>query len=280
MLRTRVITALVLVAALFAALFWLPLNGWAGFVAIIVGLAAWEWAGLMRYTSRGRGGYAVALALACVVLGLIAFKAEADAPVQVDRGLLQALYFLAAGFWLLLVPLWLAQRWQIASRPLAGLVGLLVLLPGGLAMMQLRVLGPFVLLAAMAGVWVADIAAYFVGRRFGRHKLAPAISPGKTWEGAAGAAIGVLLYGMTIATLDGRLLRDGAAAALAFLALWLIVLTGVSIVGDLFESLMKRQAGIKDSSSLLPGHGGVLDRIDSLTSTLPMVGLYVLLART
>ncbi len=279
MLRTRVITALVLLAVFFAALFWLPPIGWVGFVALIVGLAAWEWAGMTRYTGSGRSAYAVGLALACVALALLAFKARVDAPVQVDAGVLRFLYFVAAGFWLLLVPLWLVRRWRITDRLRAGFVGLVVLLPAGLAMVQLRILGPLVLLAAMAGVWVADIAAYFVGRRFGRRKLAPAISPGKTWEGAAGAALGVLIYGLVVAAFHGRLLPEGASG-LALFALWLIVLTGVSIVGDLFESLMKRQAGVKDSSGLLPGHGGLLDRIDSLTSTLPMVGIFMLLWRT
>jgi phosphatidate cytidylyltransferase len=124
-------------------------------------------------------------------------------------------------------------------------------------------------LAVMALVWVADIAAFFSGRAFGRHKLAPSISPGKTWEGVAGAMAGVLVYGFAVAptlpavqNLD-RLVLVGC----------LLLLTALSIVGDLFESLAKRQAGVKDSSQLLPGHGGILDRIDSQLSTLPLVAL-------
>jgi phosphatidate cytidylyltransferase len=126
----------------------------------------------------------------------------------------------------------------------------------------------------MALVWVADISAYFVGRAFGRHKLAPAISPGKTWEGASGAILGGLLYVFLLRQYGNLPLTLSVAAIVPVTA----VLVAISIIGDLFESMIKRQAGVKDSSQLLPGHGGVLDRIDSLTSTLPLVvaafGLY------
>ena len=129
-------------------------------------------------------------------------------------------------------------------------------------------------LAAMALVWMADVAAYFAGRRFGRHKLAPSISPGKTWEGVGGAVLGVVIYGLVV--LIASPLKHHVPANMALMVLLLLVLTALSIAGDLFESLLKRQAEIKDSSQLLPGHGGVLDRIDSLTSTLPIVALLVL----
>jgi phosphatidate cytidylyltransferase len=129
----------------------------------------------------------------------------------------------------------------------------------------------------MGGVWVADIAAYFSGRAFGRHKLAPSISPGKTWEGVLGAVLGVTGYG-TVILLFFPLIDHwplGVPATLAIILLY----TAVSIIGDLFESLLKRQAGIKDSSHLLPGHGGILDRIDSLTSALPFAALLIHLLR-
>ena len=155
----------------------------------------------------------------------------------------------------------------------AGLLaGVVVLFPTWLALVQLRVAGPGVLLALLAVVWMADVAAYFSGKAFGRHKLAPSISPGKTWEGAIGAGVGVALYGLAV--------RAGVAyepVAVHFWILGLLTVTAISIVGDLFESMLKRQAGIKDSSNVLPGHGGVLDRIDSLTSTLPVVTLLWLL---
>ena len=127
----------------------------------------------------------------------------------------------------------------------------------------------------MSVVWLADIGAYFAGRSFGKHKLAPAISPGKTWEGAIGGAVAVLAYGLLLSSK----LPPTLAGNLPLLLMVLVLLTAISILGDLFESLLKRQAGLKDSSNVLPGHGGVLDRIDSLTSTLPLVALVWLVTR-
>jgi len=146
-----------------------------------------------------------------------------------------------------------------------------VLLPSACALVQLRALGPWLLVAAMAIVWVADTAAYFSGRAFGRRKLAPLISPGKTWEGAWGAIAAVLVAGLAVlAALPESSIAPGLAP---WFVLGLIPVTAVGIAGDLFESLLKRQAGVKDSSHLLPGHGGLLDRIDSLVATLPFAGL-------
>ncbi|OYW32201.1 MAG: phosphatidate cytidylyltransferase, partial [Methyloversatilis sp. 12-65-5] len=142
-----------------------------------------------------------------------------------------------------------------------------------LALIQLRAQGLVPLLLLMAVVWIADIAAYFTGRAYGRHKLAPAISPGKTWEGAFGAVIAVQCYGLVIKPL---LFAEADMPVWSVWSVILLLLTAVSIVGDLFESMMKRQAGIKDSSQLLPGHGGVLDRVDSLTATLPLIGFALL----
>jgi len=134
-----------------------------------------------------------------------------------------------------------------------------------------------VLVTAMAIVWVADIAAYFAGRAFGRRKLAPSISPGKSWEGAIAGMLAVAILGMVsaqFALLSGALPavllgHFGVPAAALILAL----LAGLSVVGDLFESLLKREAGVKDSGKLLPGHGGALDRIDALIPTMPVVAL-------
>ena len=172
--------------------------------------------------------------------------------------------------------------WQ---RVVTAVLLLLVLLPAlfypspePFCLVALHAVDTWLMLAAMALVWVADIAAYFSGRAFGRHKLAPAISPGKTWEGVAGAVVGVLAYGgivFSFSPLAGRL-----PLSIPVIVLMLVLLTAVSVMGDLFESLLKRQAGIKDSSQLLPGHGGVLDRIDALTSTLPLAALILYFLRT
>ena len=178
-------------------------------------------------------------------------------------GLQQALFALTAFFWVVLAPLWMWRGVQPNQTIWIGAAGFAVLVPAGLAMVRLE---PLVVLLVLVLVWIADTAAYFVGRAWGRRRLAPAISPGKTWEGAAGGLIGALLYAIIIAFFTDL----GAWLALVATAL---LLGMVSIVGDLFESAVKRQAGVKDSGSLLPGHGGILDRIDSATAALPVAAL-------
>jgi len=178
-------------------------------------------------------------------------------------GLQQALFALTAFFWVVLAPLWMWRGVQPNQTIWTGAAGFAVLVPAALAMVRLE---PLVVLLVLVLVWIADSTAYFVGRAWGRHKLAPAISPGKTWEGVAGGLIGAALYAIIIAFFTDL----GASLALIATAL---LLGMVSIVGDLFESAVKRQAGVKDSGSLLPGHGGILDRIDSATATLPIAAL-------
>lgn len=267
MLKTRVITALVLVGVLLPSLFWLPQAAWALLTAAVIGVAAWEWGALLGWPQRARRLLGAATALICVGLAQVAPAALGIGTFTPAAPWVVALYTLSVIFWIFLIPLWLNRQWRLSS--LAGLlVGAVVLLPTWLALVQLRAVHPGVLLAVMALVWMADIAAYFAGRKFGRNKLAPSISPGKTQEGALGAFIGVMLYGLVI----GHFLLAGKVPLTAWM-LALVLATAVSIIGDLFESLLKRKAGIKDSSNILPGHGGVLDRIDSLTSTLPLAAL-------
>jgi len=272
MLKTRVITAVILLIAFLAALFYLPPLGWTMFATVVAGVAAWEWAGLMRLGAPTRVSFGLALAAICGAL-----VALEPAALGVDSGSFDAawrlgrwFYLPACVFWLVLVPLWMRRRWPLPKSILGAAIGVLLILPTWLALVQLRQAGALMLLATMALVWLADIAAYFSGRAFGKRKLAPSISPGKTWEGALGAGLAVLIYGFMLAPK----LPPVLSANYGLLALVLILLTAISIIGDLFESLLKRQAGLKDSSNVLPGHGGVLDRIDSLTSTLPLVALF------
>lgn len=178
-------------------------------------------------------------------------------------GLQQAAFATAALFWIVVAPLWMRRGLRPDQTMWLGAAGFAVLVPAGLAMTALR---PLEVLLALGLVWVADTAAYFVGRAWGKRKLAPAISPGKSWEGAAGGLIGAALYAIIIAFFTER----GAGSILVATA---VLLGMVSIVGDLFESAAKRQAGVKDSGTLLPGHGGILDRIDSATATLPLAAL-------
>ncbi len=267
MLRQRVVTAILLMLVLVPAMVWLPQSGWALFAALVIALGAWEWAALAGYAGRGRQAYGLAVFLLLVPPTLIHPELlQWSAPGW--RIFLLGIYGLSALFWLILVPLWLGRRWTV--RGWSGLLlGLLVLLPAWLAIVQFRALGVLTLRAVLSIAWVADIAAYFTGRAFGKHKLAPAVSPGKTWEGVGGAVLGVLLFGFAVGPWPG-------VSPWAW-ALVLVLLTGVSVVGDLFESLLKRLAGIKDSSQLLPGHGGILDRVDSLTAILPVSACFLLL---
>jgi phosphatidate cytidylyltransferase len=254
MLRARVLTALALLGALLLVVFALPKSAAAAVFAFIAGLAAWEWAGLMASSPGGRGAFVIGVLISC----LLAYAGATE--------VFPVLWILAALFWLLLAPVWLWRNWRLPRTNLAAYaVGWILAVPSWAAMVALQ---PWWLLAALAMIWLADIAAYFTGRSMGRHKLAPAISPGKTWEGVGGAMLAVLGYGGVIAAMTGLRMADWWS-----LLPLLVLLVGVSVVGDLFESLMKRQAGVKDSGSLLPGHGGILDRIDSQTSTLPVVAL-------
>ncbi len=271
-LRARVVTALLLLAGFLAMLFLLPFSGWLLFSSLVAGLGGWEWGGLMKLRRSRRLSYSMAALLICAFLGGMVF--DAGSGMVRREQLLFAVFVLAGLFWLLLVPVWLRTKWPTGMLLPGMLAGWIVLVPPCLALMQLRAIHPLLLLACVAAIWVADIAAYFSGRSFGCRKMAPSISPGKTWEGVAGAFVGVMAYGLAVAWLAGSLFNK-PVNYLVFLGI-LLVLTGVSILGDLFESMAKRQAGVKDSGALLPGHGGILDRIDSLTSTLPLVGLVML----
>ncbi len=278
MLKTRILTALLLFIFFVSALFVFPHILWVAVATLVACLAAWEWGGFQRFSAAFRIGLAFAVAGLALVFASLAPEA-----LGLGRGfdLLSAwslgrwFYAPAAVFWFLVVPFWLRGRWALSGQWGGVLIGLLVILPTWLALIQLRHLGPWVLLAIMALVWVADTGAYFCGRTFGRRKLAPNISPGKTWEGAIGGGLFVVLYGAAVRhfAFDLSALNGWPVFVMA-----LVVFAALSVIGDLFESLLKRQAALKDSSALLPGHGGVLDRIDSLTSTLPLVALAWLLS--
>lgn len=267
MLSSRILTALVLLGVFLACLFVLPGAGFAALAGVLATLAAWEWAGLALFDGRARYAFAAGCAL------VYASLAVALATRHLDQTAAAALYGLATGFWLLIAPAWLVRGVRLESRLLAVATGALVIIPAALAMAGLHEHSPVLLLALLALVWVADSAAYFAGRRFGRHKLAPTISPGKTWEGAAGGLAAGIAYAIILAIAAPRGLPASSGAACAGYVLIAAVLCGLGVVGDLFESAVKRCAGVKDSGSLLPGHGGVLDRVDSATSTLPAAAL-------
>jgi phosphatidate cytidylyltransferase len=272
MLKVRVVTALCLLAIFLSALFFLSPLGWLAVAVLVAGVAAWEWGALMGWSGGRRSAYPILVGAVVAALG-VATGLDLGGVVA-RHPMLTGVYLAGAAFWLLCVPAWLLRKWRAPGALSGGVTGLFVLVPAALALAHARQVSPGFLLACMAAVWLADIGAYFFGRAFGRHKLAPAISPGKSWEGAIGGALVVTLYGLGLALAAGRVSLAGLGLVLAVLAL--LAFAAVSVEGDLFESLLKRQAGLKDSGTILPGHGGVLDRIDSLTSTLPLVGLAVL----
>jgi phosphatidate cytidylyltransferase len=255
-LAARIGTAAVLIAGLLAALFFLPGAGLAGLVAVIVALAAFEWAKLCRLAQAQALFYSI-LAGACVAA--LAWTGTGKAAIVVG-----------AAFWIGVAPIWLWRGVRASHAPLLVAAGLAVLVPAGVAM---TLLSPVQVLLVLALTWVADTAAYFTGRRFGRHKLAPAISPGKTWEGVGGALLGSAAYAIICAAFVPQLQAGISGSAWGTYAAAVAVLCAASIMGDLFESAAKRQASVKDSGSLLPGHGGILDRIDSATSTLPLAAV-------
>jgi phosphatidate cytidylyltransferase len=274
MLKQRIITAIVLLAILLPALFWPSPLPFMAVALVLIGAGAWEWG---RLNGVGQAG-ALSLAALCMALCASAWNV-----VLLQRPL-PFVWFFAAAVWVL-GGAWLLRAgvagWPRIPRVARLAAGVIVLWLAWMAVARARVIGVNFLLSVLVLVWVADIAAYAAGRTFGlkftKNRLAPAISPGKSWEGAWGGMAGVLVLAVAWA------LADQAAQAavpslytrLASAGWWLLVvgvvfLAAMSVVGDLVESLVKRSAGVKDSSHLLPGHGGVLDRIDALLPAVPL----------
>lgn len=269
MLRERILTALVLAPLFTLAVLLLP-TYWVGLLlALVLLLGAEEWSCLTGLSTRG---VYLGFLMACV-LGIfgLSWAFMDQAPVLPLLGI--------ASLW------WLVVAWRIrkiraisplqeGANPAAAGAGLLILLSawGGLIWLHRQPHGPWLLLFLLMLIWIADIGAYFAGRRWGRVKLAPLVSPGKTLEGVYGALVGATLWGGVLAGLYGVEIMDRIG-----LVLLCLLTVGASIVGDLYESLLKRRRGVKDSGALLPGHGGVLDRIDSLTAAAPLFALGIAL---
>ena len=271
MLKTRVITALVLLAVLLPALFAASPLPFALLTLLMMGAAGWEWSRLNGVPGGLALVFGAALAGAC---GLILLTLGLQAPPAWCWWLVGALWVLGAAYALRGGP----AGWPQVSRPLRMALGAVALLAAWLAMVQAKAIGINFLLSIFCLVWMADIAAYFGGKAFGIRKLAPAISPGKSWAGVWSGMVGVILLGFIwVHGIDGHLGVDSASLftrlvqRLGVISLLCIVfLCAMSVVGDLFESLVKRAAGLKDSSQLLPGHGGVLDRVDALLPVFPL----------
>lgn len=272
MLRTRIVTAVVAVGVVLVALFLLPPPIWGLVTLLAVAGAAHEWALLAGFRKRTSllfvaGTFLIALSLLFAPSSQFA-RGWPDGIVLIVCGG-------AAVFWLVVAPFWVIRRWRARTPLLAALVGWLVLIGAWVALVELQARSPWLVLAAMAVVWIADTAAFFTGRAFGRSKLASQVSPGKTWEGVYGAVAAVVVYALALvpfAHAVGFSLPIDALTIAAWIAFAAIV-TAISVAGDLYESLLKRQAGVKDSGHLLPGHGGILDRLDAQLAALPLLAI-------
>jgi phosphatidate cytidylyltransferase len=272
MLSTRILTALVLIPLVLAALFLLPPPGFGVVVLGVMLIGAYEWAGLVGL----RQIHFLLFVGGLLLLGAnLLFNGAAGFDRGWPSGVVLAVCGAAGLFWLFVAPPWIIMRWPPSSQLLMAIVGWIVLLGTFVALVELQARSPWLVLAAMAIVWVADTAAYFAGRAFGRRKFAPAISPGKTWEGVYGGLAAVAVYALALVPLAQAASFRAAVDAIAVAGwiLFAIALAAVSVVGDLYESWLKRHAGVKDSGTLLPGHGGVLDRIDALLAAMPLAAL-------
>lgn len=274
MLKQRIITALILAAVFIAALFYLPVPLFSGFIALIVLVAAWEWANMSGFQSTWqRIAYVLAVVVAMVAIASYLQLSPWAASLIIDPQQYRGLLLVGCAWWalaLLLVQGYPSSAILWGAPAIRALMGLVVLIPTWLAFTYVRAQenGIWLVLLIAVIVAAADIGGYFAGRRWGKRKLKPAVSPGKTWEGFAGGVLANLLVALGL-----WLFTPGSL----WLILAIVVPTSlVSVLGDLLESMVKRHRGIKDSGTLLPGHGGVLDRVDSLTAAAPVFALAIL----
>ncbi|WP_288097317.1 phosphatidate cytidylyltransferase [Pseudomonas sp.] len=266
MLKQRIITALILLPIALCGFFLLEGSAFALFIGLVVTLGGWEWARLAGFNEQSmRIAYAAVVALMLFVMHLLPGLAPWILGASV-------LWWGIATYLVLTYPR-SSDHWDSAACKLV--IGLLILLPAwqGLVLIKQEPLGNWLIMAVMVLVWGADIGAYFSGRAFGKRKLAPLVSPGKSWEGVYGG----LALSLIITVLVG-FFRDWTVAELFKGLIGAALIVFISVVGDLTESMFKRQSGIKDSSNLLPGHGGVLDRIDSLTAAIPVFAVLLWMA--
>ena len=264
MLKTRIITAVALLVGLLTIVFFASTEIWALITLGIVLLGVAEWSYLIRLKNNQR----YFLLTVTLVLGLLIAFMHMTPLYYYQSHIVLVVLAVASLFWIVIAPLWLTTRKTCSNAFIMSILGLFLIFATWIALVGLHAINPLLLLGTIATVSIADSAAYFAGKRFGRHKLAPEISPGKTWEGVFGALFAVTVYGIVLCYYR-------QFSPWLIVCLWLLVV--LSIIGDLVESLLKRKADLKDSGQLLPGHGGILDRIDGLMPTLPITLFFIYL---
>ena len=252
MLRQRVLTAIVALSILTVVMFVVPAIVTRTVITLLMLGAAWEWSGFI-FSKENKLRFVYVLFIAILIAAIYL-----NLP---DAGLVDIVLKISLGWWLAALA-WMFFFPTPIAKPVAWICGALVIVPAWLALDLLYLQRPELLLFMLLIVWVADIGAYFVGKGFGRVKLASKISPGKTWEGVLGGLTAVTL----LAAVGSQVLEIDIAVLVPFC----VAIAMISIVGDLTESMFKRDAGVKDSGTLFPGHGGILDRIDSVTSAAPL----------
>ena len=274
MLKQRVITAIILTIVFLSALFGLSPTYFPIFIGIVVLIGAWEWANLASVAALWqRTTYTLFIA---AVLGVLAtYLGLFETGLSLSADLIKSILLIACGWWalaLLLVQGYPSSAILWGHKITRLLIGVLVLVPTWLALMYVhsRPQGAWLVVIIAATVAAADIGGYFAGRKFGKHKLAPAVSPGKTWEGFIGGQISNLVLAALLAYLT--------SSSIALVLAVLVPTSLFSVLGDLVESMVKRHAGVKDSGVILPGHGGILDRVDSITAAAPVFALAILIS--
>ena len=265
-LLARVLTSIFLIGALLVGIFMLPQWLWGLMLILPITMVAVEYSRLFGWDQKLRVGFLLTIVGLCLVPFLLF-----DQFNELVSVIGMVISWAAVLFWMLLVPFLIRYRFQTKNYICNAVIGILVIAPAWFGMVGLHTY-PYALLGVLVGVWLVDIAGYFIGREFGKIKLLPSVSPGKTREGVLGGFVSVCVYGL------GLSLAFEHVFTMAQWILFVIIVfpfTAIAVLGDLFESFLKRSSGVKDSGSILPGHGGMLDRVDSMTALLPFSFLVI-----
>jgi len=282
MLKTRVITAVILLALFFPILFFSPTIILSIVASILISLASWEWGRFIWGVQSRYPIYYSLLIQALLALLIYCSQGNDQELIYILNDFMMVILWISMIFWIIVMPFILSRKLQFSIKnntSLLAIAGVIIFTSDWYAFMLLRDKGLWVLLSVLMIVWTADIGAYFTGKKFGKHKLAPQLSPGKSIEGALGGTVAVCILGLIFYSINISNMNFFNVIGqhlnwinLIFLS---IFLAGMSVIGDLFESQLKRLSNMKDSSGLLPGHGGALDRLDALLPVLPIAALCI-----